>query len=98
MNSLVTKVIGTVKSGTPIDTGLLATVADDYIFEVFQGGTQTNVTVPLGVGDDIELPNTFNESTTIQFRVKLPASAQTTEHSYATTPLGQIIFEFTNLL
>ena len=98
MNSLVTKVIGTVKSGTAIDTGLVATVSDDYIFEVFQGGTQTNVTVSLAAGDAIELPNTFNENTTIQFRVKLPTAAQTSEHSYATTAIGQIIFEFTNLI
>lgn len=98
MNSLATKRIATVKAGTSIDTGLVATVTGNYIFEVFQFGSWTNVTVALNSGDAIAFPNTgVNENSTIQFRVKLPASAQTTESFYATTENGQIIFEYTNL-
>jgi hypothetical protein len=98
MNSLATKRIATVKAGTAIDTGLVATVTGNYIFEVFQFGSWQNITVALNLGDAIEFPNTnVNENSTIQFRVKLPASAQTTESYYATTANGQIIFEYTNL-
>lgn len=98
MNSLITKRIATVKAGTPINTGLIATVTGNYVFEVFQFGTQTNFTVALNSGADIEFPNAgVNENTTIQFRVKLPASAQTSESYYASTADGQIMFEYTNL-
>lgn len=98
MNTLVCKRIATVKAGNPINTGLVATVTGNYIFEVFQFGTQTNFTVALNLGDDIEFPNTgVNENTTLQFRVKLPVAAQTSESYYASTQDGQIIFEYTNL-
>jgi len=62
MNKLAVKDLGAIKSGTAINTGILASATGNYVFQCFQFGRWRNVTVAGTLGNELELPNDFNAS------------------------------------
>jgi hypothetical protein len=90
---------------TSIGTGIKAPVAGTYVAEVEVLGHVKAVEIEVeNVGDEIAIPNEFNENSTVQFRVKLPEDYLETFEgnplnsgmNYITTREGEIAFEFVN--
>jgi hypothetical protein len=95
MNNLVIKRLSDTRAGVAVNTGIIASQTGNYVFEVYQFGSVKTVTVAVTAGNVLILHNTFNESATVLFRIKLPT--QGTDTGYVTTPAGEVMFQFTNI-
>lgn len=95
---IVTKRLGDYQYGDTVPTGILASVTGIYTFEYEILGMTHSVTKSVTVGDELTFTNGLNEIAVCKFRIKLPAAVQDTDINYVTTPHGEVVFEYRNIL
>lgn len=91
---------------TYIYTGLNADVTGTYVAEIFTGGTLSTENLAVTAGDPLKITNDLNECAAVQFRIKRPTSTLSGQsgypannaNNYVTTPNGEVLFEFSNLV